>query len=74
MKLQILLMILLAIASGGPAMSDPASADPASPDVADHPWIGAEAPPFALESVNGESLALEDLRGRFVVIHFGTSW
>ena len=33
-----------------------------------------EAPVFALPSLEGEVVSLEDFRGRVVVIHFGTSW
>ena len=36
--------------------------------------IGEAAPAFSLETLQGEKLALEDLRGKFVVIHFATSW
>ena len=43
-------------------------------DLSDHPWIGETAPGFDLENVAGDSLKLEDLRGSFVVIHFGASW
>jgi cytochrome oxidase Cu insertion factor (SCO1/SenC/PrrC family) len=38
------------------------------------PMIGDEAPPFTLESVQGNTLSLEELRGQFVVVHFGASW
>lgn len=44
-----------------------------------HPWIGQAAPLFSLERYAGETetgdvVSLRDLRGRFVVIHFATSW
>ena len=38
------------------------------------PKIGEAAPAFSLETLQGEKLALVDLRGKFVVIHFATSW
>jgi hypothetical protein len=38
------------------------------------PRIGETAPPFDLATLQGEKLALEDLRGKFVVIQFATSW
>jgi len=38
------------------------------------PRIGEVAPPFTLESLQGEKVALADLAGKFVVIHFATSW
>ena len=38
------------------------------------PKIGEAAPAFNLETLQGEKLALADLRGKFVVIHFATSW
>lgn len=43
-------------------------------DLASQPMIGQTAPPFDLAEVGGENIDLADLRGRFVVIHFGTSW
>lgn len=33
-----------------------------------------QAPAFTLEALEGEVMALDDLRGRVVVVHFGTSW
>ena len=38
------------------------------------PKIGEAAPAFNLENLQGEKLSLADMRGKFVVIHFGTSW
>jgi peroxiredoxin len=33
-----------------------------------------DAPGFELQSIGGDTLSLADLRGKFVVIHFGASW
>ena len=49
------------------------AADPAT-IVQSHPMIGEQAPVFELEEVGGGSVALEVLRGKYVVIHFGASW
>ena len=38
------------------------------------PMISEAAPAFNLETLQGEKLALADLRGKFVVIHFATTW
>lgn len=43
------------------------------------PWIGQMAPRFSLErfvseTESGPTVSLNDFRGRFVVIHFATSW
>lgn len=38
------------------------------------PRIGEAAPLFVLENLQGEKIALADLQGKFVVIHFATSW
>lgn len=38
------------------------------------PKIGEAAPAFNLETLQGDKLALADLLGKFVVIHFATSW
>lgn len=36
--------------------------------------IGAKAPDFTLENLNGEKLSLEDYRGKNVLINFWTTW
>ncbi len=38
------------------------------------PMIGSPAPPYKIQSVDGKSLALSDLRGKVVVLHFGAGW
>lgn len=38
------------------------------------PMIGDPAPSFRLKDVKGKTHALDRQRGKFVVIHFGTSW
>jgi cytochrome oxidase Cu insertion factor (SCO1/SenC/PrrC family) len=38
------------------------------------PKIGEAAPLFNLEDLQGDKVALADLQGKFVVIHFATSW
>ncbi len=38
------------------------------------PKIGEAAPPFNLETLQGDKISLADLLGKFVVIHFATSW
>jgi cytochrome oxidase Cu insertion factor (SCO1/SenC/PrrC family) len=59
-----LLAATLALAGGAATAADPAAA-----------MVGRPAPPFRLTDVmSGKTLALEDLRGRTVVLHFGTSW
>ncbi len=40
----------------------------------EQPMIGEPAPPFELPGIDGNTHSLADLRDRFVVIHFGTSW
>jgi peroxiredoxin len=46
---------------------DPAEVDPA-------PIVGAPAPDFSLETVDGERLTLSDLRGKVVAINFWATW
>ena len=41
---------------------------------ADQPMIGQPAPGFDLRALDGEALSLTDLRGKFVVLHFGAGW
>lgn len=36
--------------------------------------LGDPAPGFRLPDLDGNAVDLEDFRGRFVVLHFGTSW
>ena len=38
------------------------------------PLLEQPAPPFELRGVDGSTLSLADLRGKFVVLHFGASW
>jgi cytochrome oxidase Cu insertion factor (SCO1/SenC/PrrC family) len=40
----------------------------------EQPMIGEGAPAFTLPSTEGARVSLSDLRGKFTVIHFGTSW
>jgi len=46
----------------------------ATPGAAAEPIVGGEAPLFELTTMAGESLALADLKGRLVVLHFGAGW
>ena len=42
---------------------------------AEQPMLGEPAPTFRLQDLlSGKTISLEDLRGRFVVLHFGASW
>lgn len=41
---------------------------------AQQPKIGEEAPLFQLTSLHGDTLALANLQGKFVIIHFAASW
>lgn len=66
--------MLLAIAFLLFAGVQPASRAQDAADVSSHPMIGDEAPPFELETVGGGTLGLADVRGKYVVIHFGASW
>jgi hypothetical protein len=36
--------------------------------------LGRAAPSFRLNDLEGRTVSLEALRGRFVVLHFGASW
>lgn len=38
------------------------------------PMIGESAPPVRLQTLDGKTLDFSDLRGKFVVLHFGTGW
>ena len=50
------------------------SAEDVGQSIASHPMIGEQAPGFDLEKVDGGTLSLESLKGRYVVLHFGASW
>ena len=52
--------------------SDGAAQDPG--DVSSHPWIDSPAPAFDLEQAGGGRLTLSDLKGKYIVLHFGASW
>ena len=38
------------------------------------PMVGEPAPAFRLQPLDGKALALADLRGKLVVLHFGAGW
>ncbi len=38
------------------------------------PMIGDPAPSFELKDPKGRTYSLAEQQGKFVVIHFGTSW
>ncbi len=40
----------------------------------DPPLLGKAAPEFDLPTLDGGQIDLTDLRGRIVVLHFGTGW
>ena len=44
------------------------------PVAADQPMLGKAAPEFRLMDLEGKTLSLGELRGKFVVLHFGASW
>jgi cytochrome oxidase Cu insertion factor (SCO1/SenC/PrrC family) len=66
-----LVLVLLTLTG---AEVSPAVAGENVSTIASHPMIGEKAPEFALEEVEGGTVGLADLRGRYVVIHFGASW
>jgi cytochrome c biogenesis protein CcmG/thiol:disulfide interchange protein DsbE len=51
------------------AMLLPAPGEAAPPPLLDQP-----APAFRLRGIDGSTLSLENLRGKFIVLHFGASW
>jgi cytochrome oxidase Cu insertion factor (SCO1/SenC/PrrC family) len=62
----LLMVLVLAVpltASGGPDQK-----------ASGQPMLGERAPAFSLETVDGNSISLDALRGQFVVIHFAASW
>lgn len=63
---------LLALTAAMLLLAPLARADEAA--VADHPLIGEAAPAFDLPTISGEQLSLEELKGKFLVVHFGASW
>jgi len=46
----------------------------AAPAQVAQPWIGDRAPSFSLATLEGKTLALSDLKGKLVVLHFGAGW
>ena len=40
----------------------------------DQPMIGAESPFFELKSIDSKVYSLEQLKGKFVILHFATTW
>ncbi len=48
--------------------------EPTAPSRAQHPLIGTKAPGFVATTLDGKKFALEDLRGRVVVVDFWATW
>ncbi|HSG98454.1 MAG TPA: hypothetical protein VLB27_00295 [candidate division Zixibacteria bacterium] len=46
----------------------------AAPALAQQPMLGEPAPPIKLPTVRGDSLDLNSLRGKYIIMHFGASW
>lgn len=40
----------------------------------DHPMLGQEAPAFSLPTLAGDEVTSTDLRGKYIVLHFGAGW
>lgn len=66
---EVTLMALALVAGVGGARAAVAEGD-GPPQVR----IGDPAPGFRLPDLEGNVVDLEDFRGRYVVLHFGTSW
>lgn len=41
---------------------------------AGHPRVGTPAPAIDLPDTNGGRVTLDSYRGKYLVVHFGTSW
>lgn len=68
-----LLLLLASLSSGcGPAVADtpPAAAAPAVTDTAAPATLGAPAPDFALNDLDGNAVSLSDYRGKTVVVEW----
>jgi peroxiredoxin len=48
------------------------SSDSKAQDV--QPMIGEKAPPFELSTTNGKTYSLQDVQGKYLVIHFAATW
>ncbi len=67
-------MAKLGLACGVAALSLIGTGAASPPGPADQPMLRHAAPAFRLKDLSGKTLALEDLRGRFLVMHFTASW
>ena len=52
----------------------PGVKEPTAPSRANHPLVGREAPGFVATYLDGRKFALEDLRGKVVVVDFWATW
>lgn len=73
------LLVIGAVSLGGcartPAATSKAPALPAAPAAAPVPVrVGGDAPNFTLETSDGKSITLADLKGKPVVLNFWASW
>jgi peroxiredoxin len=70
-----LMALLLALGVAWIALSRvPAEATSAHRDRAPSPQTGFAAPDFTLESIDGQTVRLSDLRGQAVLINFWATW
>jgi len=63
-----------ALATATAALLLPAGVGIARGANASQPMIDTDAPAFELATVAGDTVGLADLKGRYVVLHFGASW
>lgn len=64
---------LLLAAAPGALAADEVKTEAEAPAL-DHPMLGEPAPTFSLPTLDGETFALADQKGSYLVIHFGASW
>jgi cytochrome c biogenesis protein CcmG, thiol:disulfide interchange protein DsbE len=65
----------LVVFLGFPSKEPPASASAAPhPGLGPAPVVGAPAPDFTLQSLDGQAVALSDYRGQVVLLNFWATW
>jgi cytochrome c biogenesis protein CcmG, thiol:disulfide interchange protein DsbE len=70
----IAMMAVLALGAAWTVFSRPGAASPASYNAPPSPRIGFAAPDFTLDTLDGGSIRLSELRGRPVMLNLWASW
>jgi len=73
-RVWLVVMVVLVLSAGLPVVSGCSTESAPNDTLAPAPIIGREAPDFTLEDLDGNSVRLNDLRGKVVFLNFWATW